>query len=204
MTYTRDKQATQHKILQAFERLILRDGLPSVGINKLAREAGVDKVLIYRYYGGIPELLFALAKERSLWPSFEEVVGTNALGAADLSAEELAFRFFSGLVRELRKRPLSLAILRAELSEQNSLTRELSLQREKWALDMLEYLDSAGVPADSIAPIMAIVSAGLLHLLLHPSLADAFGGVGLKHEDGWKKMEEVIRRMVTALLREKI
>ena len=40
----RDKEATQHKILQAFERLIVRDGLSSVGINKLAREAGVHVI----------------------------------------------------------------------------------------------------------------------------------------------------------------
>jgi hypothetical protein len=162
----------------------------------------VDKVLVYRYFGGVPQLLSALASQHPLWPSFEEVIGTNALGAADLSAEELAFRFLTGLVRELRKRPLSLAVLRAELVEQSSLTRELSRAREKWADDMLEYLQSAGVSADSIAPAAAILSAGLVHLLLNPPLADAFGGVDLKSDDGWKKMEDVVRRMVRALMRE--
>jgi AcrR family transcriptional regulator len=166
----------------------------------VAREAGVDKVLVYRYFGGVPQLLSALASQRPLWPTFEEVIGTNALGAADLSAEELAFRFLAGLVRELRQRPLSLAILRAELVEQNTLTRELSRAREKWADDMLEYLQSAGVSADSVAPVAAILSAGLLHLLLNPALADAFGSVDLKHEDGWKKMEEAVRRMVRVLM----
>jgi AcrR family transcriptional regulator len=202
MTRSRDKEATQKKILQAFERLITRDGLHNVGINAVAREAGVDKVLVYRYFGGVPQLLAALASQHPLWPSFEEVIGTNALGAADLSAEEIAFRFLTGLVRELRKRPLSLAVLRAELVEQSSLTRELSRAREKWADDMLEYLQSTGVSPEVMAPVAAILSAGLLHLLLNPALADAFGGVDLKHEDGWKKMEEVLRRMVRALIRD--
>jgi hypothetical protein len=40
-----------------------------------------------------------------------------------------------------------------------------------------------------------------LHLLLNPALADAFGGVDLMHEDGWKKMDEVVRRMVKPLIR---
>lgn len=202
MPRPRDKEATQKKILQAFERLIARDGLHRVGVNAVAREAGVDKVLVYRYFGGVPQLLAALASQHPLWPTFEEVIGTNALGAADLSAEEIAFRFLTGLVRELRKRPLSLAVLRAELVEQSSLTIELSRAREKWADDMLEYLQSAGISADSIAPVAAILSAGLLHLLLNPALADAFGGVDLKSDDGWKKMDEVVRKMVRALIRE--
>jgi len=202
MLRSRDKEATQKKILQAFERLIARDGLHRVGMNAISREAGVDKVLVYRYFGGVPQLLSALASQHPLWPSFEEVIGTNALGAADLSAEELAFRFLAGLVRELRQRPLSLAVLRAELVEQSSLSRELSRAREKWADDMLEYLQSAGVSADSIAPVAAILSAGLLHLLLNPALAEAFGGVDLKSDDGWKKMDEAVRRMVRALIRD--
>jgi AcrR family transcriptional regulator len=202
MPRTRDKEATQKKILQAFERLVARDGLHRAGTNAVAREAGVDKVLVYRYFGGVPQLLSALASQHPLWPTFEEVIGTNALGAADLTAEEIAFRFLTGLVRELRKRPLSLAVLRAELVEKSPLTIELSRAREKWADDMLEYLESAGVSADSIAPIITILSAGLLHLLLSPALADAFGGVDLKHEDGWKKMDEVVRRIVRALIRD--
>jgi len=202
MLRSRDKEATQKKILQAFERLIARDGLHRVGMNAISREAGVDKVLVYRYFGGVPQLLSALASQHPLWPSFEEVIGTNALGAADLSAEELAFRFLAGLVRELRQRPLSLAVLRAELVEQSSLSRELSRAREKWADDMLEYLQSAGVSADSIAPVAAILSAGLLHLLLNPALAEAFGGMDLKSDDGWKKMDEVVRRIVRVLIRD--
>jgi AcrR family transcriptional regulator len=202
MLRSRDKEATQKKILQAFERLIARDGLHRVGMNAISREAGVDKVLVYRYFGGVPQLLSALASQQPLWPSFEEVIGTNALGAADLTAEEIAFRFLTGLVRELRKRPLSLAVLRAELVEQNPLTRELSRAREKWAEDMLQYLQSAGVSADSIAPVAAILSAGLLHLLLNPALAEAFGGLDLKSDDGWKKMDEAVRRMVRALIRD--
>jgi len=202
MLRSRDKEATQKKILQAFERLIARDGLHRVGMNAISREAGVDKVLVYRYFGGVPQLLSALASQHPLWPSFEEVIGTNALGAVDLSAEELAFRFLAGLVRELRQRPLSLAVLRAELVKKNPLTHELSRAREKWADNMLEYLQSAGVSVDSIAPVAAILSAGLLHLLLNPALAEAFGGLDLKSDDGWKKMDEAVRRMVRALIRD--
>ena len=195
----RDKEATQQKILQSFECLVLRDGLHRTGINAVAHEAGVDKVLIYRYFGRWEGLLRALFQRQPLWPTFEEVVGTNALGAADLAAEELAFRFLAGLARELRKRPLTLAVLRLELIEKTPLTEELAQTRKKWAEDMLDYLQSAGVSAEAVAPLAAILSGGLLYLLLHPALAESFN-LNLNTDEDWKKVEEGIRRMTKMIV----
>lgn len=197
----RDKEITQQNILQSLKRLIARDGLHRVGINAVAQEAGVDKVLIYRYFGGWEGLLRALFQRQPLWPTFEEVVGTNALGAADLAAEELAFRFLSGLARELRKRPLTLAVLRWELVEKNALTDELSQARANWARDMQGYLQSAGVSAQAVAPLAAILSAGLLYLLLHPAFADSFN-LDLNTDEDWKKVEETIMKMIKASARD--
>jgi AcrR family transcriptional regulator len=49
----RDSGETKTRILDALGRLIVRDGLATVGINALAREAQADKVLIYRYFGDL-------------------------------------------------------------------------------------------------------------------------------------------------------
>lgn len=195
----RDKEATQHKILQALERVIARDGLHRVGINAVAREAGVDKVLVYRYFGGLPELIEAYATRLRLWPSFAETVGMNALGAADLSAEELLYRCLSGLLRELRQQPFALDVLRCELVEPNSLTEQLAREREAWAKNVMEYLQAAGAPVHAVAPAVALLTGGIIQLLLHPALAVSFDGEDSKTEEGWKKIEEVIRRIVNML-----
>ncbi len=49
----RDSEKTRQKILAGLEKLITRDGFTAVGVNAVAREAGIDKVLIYRYFGSM-------------------------------------------------------------------------------------------------------------------------------------------------------
>ncbi len=55
-TGSRDKGATRQRLLEAVGTLLSRDGFGALGVNAVAREAGVDKVLIYRYYGGMADL----------------------------------------------------------------------------------------------------------------------------------------------------
>ena len=56
---SRDRAVTEERMLAAVGEVLARDGFHAVGINAIAREAGVDKVLIYRYFGGLGELLQA-------------------------------------------------------------------------------------------------------------------------------------------------
>ena len=61
------------RILEALGALILSDGLEGVGVNALARAAGCDKVLIYRYFGDLDGVYAAFAVSRDFWWSVEEL-----------------------------------------------------------------------------------------------------------------------------------
>ena len=60
---TRDREATRARLIAAVGNLLAREGFKGLGVNAVAREAGVDKVLIYRYFGGLPELIVAFGRE---------------------------------------------------------------------------------------------------------------------------------------------
>ena len=49
-------RATQQRIIDAFERVLLRDGVAGVGINAIVAEAGVGKGLIYHHLDGLEGL----------------------------------------------------------------------------------------------------------------------------------------------------
>ena len=76
---------TEQKILKAVETLLLEQGYPAVGVNAIARQAGCDKVLIYRYFGGFDGLLLAFAETTQLWWEVEQVMGETAEQLAMLS-----------------------------------------------------------------------------------------------------------------------
>ena len=57
----KDKELTQEKILEAVDNIIANDGFERVGVNAIAQKAGVSKMLIYRYFGGLDELICTLS-----------------------------------------------------------------------------------------------------------------------------------------------
>ena len=71
---SRDKEATKAKLIKAAGQVMARDGFAKMGVNAVAREANVDKVLIYRYFGGLEGLIKAYAEDGDFWPGVEELI----------------------------------------------------------------------------------------------------------------------------------
>ena len=61
----KDRELTQQKILQAVDNIIANDGFERLGVNVIAQKAGVSKMLIYRYFGGLDDLIaqYLLSKD---------------------------------------------------------------------------------------------------------------------------------------------
>jgi AcrR family transcriptional regulator len=70
----RDRNATEARLIGAVEDLIVQQGFGAIGINAVARQAGADKVLIYRYFGGLSGLLAAYAEEGDFWWTVEDLL----------------------------------------------------------------------------------------------------------------------------------
>ena len=127
----RDRAATEDRILEAVGAVLARDGFSALGVNAIAKQAGVDKVLIYRYFGGLPELLRAWGESGRFWPSVDELLRREP-GLLGKPAAERYTRFFEHFIDELRARPLTLEILAAEVNDRNELTAILETERELW------------------------------------------------------------------------
>ena len=119
----RDREATKARILGAVGVVLARDGFGAVGVNAIAKEAGVDKVLIYRYFGGLPELLREWGASGRFWPRVADLLGADPDAFHRLAAPERYARFFEHFIDALRERPLTLEILAAEIVERNDADR---------------------------------------------------------------------------------
>ena len=71
---TRNRDKTTQRIVEALEVVIAEHGLEGVGVNRVAEKAGVSKVLIYRYFGGIDGLMHYYVKMGKLFPLLTPVV----------------------------------------------------------------------------------------------------------------------------------
>ncbi len=190
---TRDRERTRERILDAAVRMLARRGFGALGVNAVAREAGVDKVLLYRYFGGLEELLTAIAARPGFWPRPPPPAPGGGF-------EEWARAGLLGLYRGLRERPLTQEILRWELAELTPLTDRLAELREAAGLEDLGRTAPEGMPAGIDVPAVgALLSAGLIYLVLRGKTAKAFLGVSLRDEAGAARVERALEAVLGAL-----
>jgi AcrR family transcriptional regulator len=195
----RDKAETKAKILAAVGKLLAESGFQQLGVNAIAREAGVDKVLIYRYFENLPTLLKIFGQEGDYWLTIEELVGDESNFQAetlDQWMDVLLVRF----LRDLQHRTITQEILRWELLEGNELTQELAQVRDQMAIDSLKFLSQKHpFPPDKDVPAMsAILIAGLVYLVLRAKVNPTFLGIDFSSPTGWQRIETAISSLVQA------
>ncbi len=197
----RDRSATQERILEAVGEVLARDGFAGIGVNAIARQSGIDKVLIYRYFGGLPELLRAWGSSGRFWPSVEEMLGESPEDFLALPEPERFALFFDRFIDALRARPLTVEILAAEIVEHNVLTAILEAEREQWGAQIEATLGGEAFASNpALRGITLILVAGVQYLMVRARRLRVFGGVDLHSEAGWNELKRSIRAMAAPLL----
>lgn len=198
-TKPRDRAATEGRILEGVGQVLARDGFSGLGINAVAKQAGVDKVLIYRYFGGLPELLRAWGNSGRFWPSVADLLQREP-ELPDRPVAERYTRFFEHFIDELRARPLTLEILAAEVSDRHELTAILEAEREQWgeqASRALGGAEFAAVPQARASTILLV--AGVQYLLVRARGTRVFGGIDLQSDEGWSEIKRAIGALALQL-----
>jgi AcrR family transcriptional regulator len=189
-TGLRDREATRRQILAAMGRILDLKGSEGLGINAIAREAKVDKVLIYRYFGGLGELYRAFAMEGDTFPQLEELAEGRIAELPNLSPAELAKTLILGFARAVRRRPITKEMMRWELQERNELTEAMAKEREQRARQWLSLVPD--LQGADIAAVVSVLAAGQVYLTLRSKTADHYNGIELNSADGWKRIEDAV------------
>ena len=197
---TRDRAATEERILAAVGEVLARDGFGGIGVNAIAREAGVDKVLIYRYFGGLPELLRTWGESGRFWPRVADLLGPDPRALLALPVAERYARFLEHFIDELRRRPLTVEVLAGEVNERNELTAILEAEREQWGEEATRVLGGAEFAARPwLQGVTLLLVAGVQHLLVRSRQIRVFGGVDLRSDEGWAELKQSLRSLARAL-----
>jgi AcrR family transcriptional regulator len=188
-------------VLTAVGQVLARDGFSAVGINAIAREAGVDKVLIYRYFGGLDGLLRAWGASGKFWPSVDELLGDVPEAVLSLPLADRYAVFFDRFVDALRARPLTIEIMAAEIHERNELTAILEEEREQWGAHAEAVFGGDEFKRRPyLKGITLLLVAGVQYLLIRARRIRLFGGLDLKGDVDWEKLKGSVRAMAKQVL----
>jgi AcrR family transcriptional regulator len=181
---TRDRAATEARILDAARRIIARDGFGALGVNALAAEAGCDKKLIGRYFDGIEGVVRQLGSDVGFW------VGDVAAGSGDTYGERMQ-SLLRAYAKALRGNVLLQRALVWELVAPSpalaALERSRSLAVGRW---MQSARGTVAVPDDIDAPaISAILLAALHYLTLRERTLPTFAGMDIASPSGRARLD---------------
>ena len=198
----RNREQTTARILNAVGAVLASEGFGGIGINAIAKQAGVDKVLIYRYFGGLPELLKVWGSSGQFWPSVQELLGDNPKAFLALPAAERYAQFMEHFVDGLRARPLTLEVLAAEVAQRNELTVILEAEREAWGEQASRLLGAKEfIARPELRGLTLLLIAGVQYLLVRSRTIRIFGGIDIQSDDGWATLKTSVRKMALDLFR---
>uniref|UniRef100_I2PX53 Transcriptional regulator n=1 Tax=Desulfovibrio sp. U5L TaxID=596152 RepID=I2PX53_9BACT len=213
----RDREATKRLLVEAVGRVLARQGFRAVKVNVVAREAGVDKVLIYRYFDGLPGLVAAFAHSGDFWPESRELAGGDEQAFMALPFVERLVVVTRNYLRGLRRRPLTQEILAWRFMEQNELTEALDSVRQSVGIRILTLLQSnaevasggggkqsltallhnnaEAAPGLDITALYVILGSVINHLGVRGRTEKYFAGLQLDDE----RLEAMLERIIHSL-----
>jgi AcrR family transcriptional regulator len=196
----RNRSQTEGKLRKAVEALLVEGGFAALTPSAVGRRAGVDKMLIYRYFGDLPGLIRSIAFGSDFFPTFEDLCGADTV--ADLLALPIgvrAARILDRNVGALLNRPVVLELMVWELVERNDLTAIMEEARESLGLRLLAELFPDVTDQQRLRAVSAVLSAGVTYLALRRRKIRWYSGVDLKSEEGWREIASAIEAMATNL-----
>lgn len=184
---------TEARLFAALEALLHKGGVAALGVNAVAERADVEKVLIYRYFGGLEGLMAEYAKRSDFWPTMDEILGPDPALLRDPDPARTAAKLLGNYARALRKRPVTLDLLAWECAHRNPLTVALEVVREERTQQLFQQLTAAGFPLRGAGlALSALLSGAINYLAVRGRELEVFAGLRLGDDAAWQQIEQVM------------
>ncbi len=198
-TEPKNRKLTERKLIDAVGEIIRSKGYTGLGVNAIAKNAGVSKKLIYRYFGTADSLIETYLVERDYWVTFSKKV-SDAMEASNKkqtmmefasSVLENQFEFFFN-EDEMQR------IILWEISEKTQMLNELSKKREVLGEELFKLTDPYFKDSDvNFRAVCAIIVCGIYYSVLHTKKnSSTICGLDLNTEAGRAEIVTAVKKIV--------
>ena len=192
----RDRETTERRLLDTIGQMITESGFEKIGINAVASQSGVSKILIYRYFGSVEGLMAAYIRQHDFWINFPQELPDRSQLPTFLK------NMFKEQIEQLRSNPTLKRLYRWELSSDNAIVMTLREQREKAGMQRLTKISElTGYSLEELAPLATILTASIPYLVMLEEFCPVYNGIPLNKDAGWKQIIEGINTLIDKLLR---
>jgi AcrR family transcriptional regulator len=197
-----NREATQKILLEACEKLLLKDGPEGIGVNRVVAEAGVGKDLIYRYFGGLPGLIKAWLEQGSNWPTMEELTRNDQASFDQLTVEDQVKTICRNYVHALRSRPVIMRILVSEIMQPTDITEILEEAGDRIGRELYKSLQLSGTDiSEDVVDVALIFTTMVNYLCMRAISSPKAFGMDLGDEAAWTRIEGIMDKLIERYLK---
>lgn len=185
---------TEKRLLEAVSQIIENDGFTKIGVNRIANQAGCDKVLIYRYFGGLDGLLVEWAKRHDYYSfAYSEFIETIKK-AESKDIKQIVKNVFMRQLYHLKDNVLMQELLVWELSGHSSF-KGIIEERERIGYKLQKELNRVlNTDSDNSMSIAIIVSA-INYIVLFTRQYHKINGIDFSKPEAWDRMKSTISQI---------
>lgn len=191
ITPERDRETTERRILDTIGQMISENGFEKIGINAVATQSGVSKILIYRYFGSVEGLMATYIRQHDFWINFPQ-----ELPERDKLPEYLK-QMFRSQIEQLRSNPTLRRLHRWELSSDNEIIVKLREQRENAGMQRIKRISElTGYPLKELEVLASVLTASITYLVMLEEFCPVYNGIPLNHNSGWEQITQGIDSLI--------
>lgn len=190
----RDREQTEERLIAAVGEMIAAEGFESLGVRKVAERAGVNKTLMYRYFGSLDGLIYAYMRKHDFWLNMPA-------GLPDTSDIKGYLRaFYRREIAEYRGNTALKRLRRWELSTDKEFVARIRDQREKNGVRFTETMAGfARIDKPNLQAITALVDAGIGYLAMLEDNCRMYNGIDIGSDAGWEQLARGIDTLIDIL-----
>jgi AcrR family transcriptional regulator len=195
----RDKEKSKQLFLNAVGKLLRTKGFSALKVNDIAAVAGMDKKLIYKYFGGRDQLVDQYLISIDFWSNVKEEDAPPVItdGGQEFTKQMILQQYdYVASNKEFQK------ILLWGLSEKRKSLQNLADEREIAGEVLLKNITDPffGDKATNFRASMAIIISGAYYLNMYSGASNStFCGIDPAKKEGEKAIKEALVSLVDML-----
>lgn len=192
----RNTERSKEKFLSAVGKILKTKGYAGLKINDIAKVAGVDKKMIYTYFGGLDGLIDEYIRTQDFWSNVHADMASEPIddGGKAFTKEVFLSQFdYLSKNKELQK------VLLWRLSEERKSLRKLTDEQEENGEVLFSQITDPhfGEHAEKFRAVSAVLVAGMYYLNMYAEHnGSVFSGIDLKTEDGRKAVKDAVSFLI--------
>ncbi|HFK5585615.1 TetR/AcrR family transcriptional regulator [Elizabethkingia anophelis] len=193
----RNKEKTKQKLLNAVGKILATKGYSELKVSKIATVAGLDKKLIYSYFGSTDKLIDEYIKSQDFWANVDDQEIMTS-GFTD-GGQEITTNMILQQYDTLAKNKEYQKIILWGISETRPSLRKLADDREAVGNPLLDQVVDPLFKEKSkeYRAILAMLVAGAYYLNLHFAVnGSTFCGLDFNKEEDAKILKDAIATII--------